>query len=270
MNWFSDPAHLRPVIFFGLLLIFLVLERGYPRRGGDMHRRLRWPSNFGLVLLDSAAVSLLPLAALGTALWAQEAGWGLFNRLPLPAWLEIALAWLLLDVALYGQHRAMHEFPRLWRLHRVHHCDIEFDTSTAVRFHPVEILLSMLWKMLIVLLLGAPWLAVLLLEITLSGFALWSHANLRYPQRLEQGLRKIIITPELHRVHHSVHSAETNSNYGSALMIWDHLFRSFNAQPRDGHEGMRIGLNQWRADSEQRLPALLLQPLKAENGANRI
>lgn len=270
MNWFSDPAHLRPALFLALLAGLLFLERRFPRRSGDMRRSLRWPGNLGLVLIDSAVLMLLPLAALGTALWAEALGFGLFQYMALPAWLEVAAAWLLLDLAIYWQHRAMHVVPLLWRLHRVHHCDIEFDTSTAVRFHPLEILLSMLWKMLVVLLLGAPWLAVLLLELTLSSFALWSHANLRYPVWLEQRLRRLVITPELHRVHHSVHPAETNSNYGSALVLWDQLFRSLRQQPRDGHEAMRIGLSEWRSEAEQTLPRLLLLPFKSQKPRNRL
>jgi sterol desaturase/sphingolipid hydroxylase (fatty acid hydroxylase superfamily) len=258
----SPPELLRPAFFFGILAALLVAERVWPRRAQPMQRRMRWTSNFGLVILDTAVLALLPLAALGTALWAEAAGIGLFNVVAWPAWLEVALAWLLLDAAIYVQHRAMHEIPLLWRLHRVHHSDIEFDTTTGVRFHPLEILLSMGWKMGLVAALGAPLLAVLILEITLSGFALWSHANLRYPLLLDRWLRRVVITPEVHRVHHSPYTAETNSNYGSALIIWDHLFRSYVAQPREGHRAMRIGLDRWRAAGDQRLTALLRQPLE--------
>jgi sterol desaturase/sphingolipid hydroxylase (fatty acid hydroxylase superfamily) len=262
MDPISDPAAVRAPIFFGLLALLLALEGIWPRRAQPMQRRLRWTSNFGLVVLDTAVLALVPLAALGTALWAEAAGFGLFNALSWPAWLEVALAWLLLDAAIYVQHRAMHEVPLLWRLHRVHHSDTEFDVSTGVRFHPLEILLSMGWKMACVAALGAPLLAVLVLEITLSSFALWSHANLRYPLALDRWLRRLIITPEVHRVHHSTHIGETNSNYGSALMLWDYLFRSYVAQPREGHPGMRIGLDRWRAAADQRLTALLRQPLQ--------
>lgn len=262
MNWIADPAHLRLAIFLGLLLALIVLERAFPRRRSPMQRSLRWPSNLGLVVVDSALLSLLPLAAIGTALIAQTRGWGLFNLLHLPLLLAGALAWLVLDCAIYWQHRALHEVRGLWPLHRVHHSDIEFDTTTALRFHPLEILLSMLWKMLVVLLLGAPPTVVLAFEIALNGFALWSHANLSYPPWLDRALRPLILTPDMHRIHHSVHRAETDSNYASVLTLWDRLFRSYRPQPLDGHGRMRIGIGEFRSEPEQGLGALLLQPLK--------
>lgn len=252
----------RLLAFFGLLALFLMLERLFPRRTGDMHRALRWPSNFGLVLLDSALLALLPLAAIGSALWAAQQGFGFLNKTALPVYAEIALAWLLLDLAIYWQHRWLHEYPWLWRLHRVHHSDIEFDTTTGVRFHPAEILLSMVYKCAVVVALGAPVLAVLLVEITLNGFALFSHANLHLPARFERILRWGLVTPEMHRVHHSIYRQETDSNYGSALSLWDRLFKSYNDQPRDGHSEMRIGLPELREVPDQRLMRLLLQPLQ--------
>lgn len=260
LAWFLDASHLRMTVFFGGLALLLVLERLFPLRKTPMRRALRWPSNLGLVAIDTALLLLLPAASVGAAVYAQAHGLGLFNVLDMPPLLEGLLSWLVLDLAIYWQHRAMHEVPLLWRLHRVHHSDIEFDTTTAVRFHPLEILLSMLWKMLAVLAIGAPPVAVLALEITLNGFALFNHANFRLPG--DAWLRRLIVTPDMHRVHHSVYSPETNSNYGSALSLWDRLFRSYTPQPRDGHESMRIGLIEFREEREQTLLPLLLQPIR--------
>lgn len=205
-------------------------------------------------------LALVPVAAVGTAFWAQAHGWGLLNAVNLPAWSEIAIAWLALDGAIYWQHRSFHEIRALWPLHRVHHSDTEFDTSSALRFHPAEILLSAAYKSGVALALGAPPLAVLLLETTVNGFALFNHSNLRLP--FDALLRKLVVTPDVHRVHHSVHRAETDSNYGSSLLLWDRLFGSYTPQPRDGHERMRIGLEEFRDGPAQKLTALLAQPLR--------
>ncbi len=253
---------IRAAIFFGLLFAMLALERLYPRRSGDVQRGLRWPPNFGMSVVNTVTLWLIPVATVSAAFRAQEQDFGLFNWLPLPDWIEIALAWLLLDGVIYWQHRLLHEIRLLWPLHRVHHSDIEFDTSTAVRFHPAEILLSLVVKSLAVTALGAPPIAVLLLETTVNGSALFNHANLRLPVWLERGLRKLIVTPDLHRIHHSVHRVETDSNYGPSLVLWDHLFGSYTAQPRDGHETMRIGLTEFRDEREQKLTSLLSQPVR--------
>lgn len=252
----------RAAFFFGLLALLLILERVLPRRGGERLRALRWPVNFGLAALNTGMLFLIPVAAVGAALWAQAHGWGLFNVLQWPAWSEMALAWLALDCAIYWQHRMFHEIRVLWPLHRPHHTDIEFDVSSGVRFHPAEILLSVAVKSAAILALGAPPIAVLLLETTVNGFALFNHANLRLPSWLETRVRRVIVTPDLHRIHHSVHRVETDSNYGPSLVLWDHLFGSYTAQPRDGHEAMRIGLTEFRDEPAQKLAALLAQPLK--------
>lgn len=256
-NYMEDST-LRMAVFLGVLTLMLLLERALPRRVEDAQRRTRWPTHLGLVVISAALLALLPVAAVGTALWAQARGWGLLNQGSLPLWVTLPLAWLLLDAAIYAQHRAMHQLPLLWRLHRVHHSDVVFDATTGLRFHPAEILLSMLWKMAVVLALGAPPLAVLLLEITLNGFALFNHANLRLPG--DRWLRLLLVTPDLHRVHHSVHRDETDSNYGNTLSVWDRLFGSYRAQPREGHSAMAIGLPQFREPAAQRLTALLAQP----------
>ncbi len=255
------PA-LRGAIFFGLLGVMLLLEVQWPRRKAGSQRALRWPANLGLAATDSAMLWLMPLAAVSTALWASARGWGLFHAVDWPVWLEMALAWVVLDCAIYWQHRAFHEIRALWPLHRAHHTDIEFDATTAVRFHPAEIFLSVLFKSAVVIALGAAPLAVLLLETTVSSFALFNHANLRLPPWLENTLSRLIVTPDLHRIHHSVHRDETDSNYGSSLVLWDKLFASYVAQPRDGHETMRIGLEEFRDEREQKLASLLSQPVR--------
>lgn len=255
------PA-MRTAIFFGLLATLLVLERLRPRRTFDARHRLRWPANFGLVITDTAMLWLIPVATVGAAFRAQAHGWGLFNLIELPAWSELLLSWLLLDGAIYWQHRLLHTIRALWPLHRVHHSDIEFDASSGVRFHPAEILLSVVFKSTVVIALGAPPIAVLLLETTVNALALFNHSNVRLPDWLDRALRLLIATPDVHRVHHSVHRDETDSNYATTLTIWDHLFGSYRRAPRDGHERMRIGLDQFRDEREQKLGPLLSQPLK--------
>ena len=256
----SHQSAARAGVFFGVLALMLLLERTFPRRHADPQRRTRWPANFGLVIVDTAALFALPVAAVATAIWAQSRGWGLLTILHAPLWLSLPLGWLLLDCAIYWQHRTLHEVRWLWPLHRVHHTDIELDATTALRFHPAEILLSMLYKCVVVLALGAPPTAVLLFEIVLNGLALFNHANLRLPAAADRALRKFLVTPDMHRIHHSVYRVEMDSNYGNALSLWDYFFRSYTPVPRDGDEAMRIGLEEFREVSEQRLWPLLGQP----------
>jgi sterol desaturase/sphingolipid hydroxylase (fatty acid hydroxylase superfamily) len=254
---------LRLGAFAGVLLAMLAAEDFWPRRGGPMLRPLRWSANLSVVVVDALLLRLLiPLGATGTAIWAQVHGYGLFNTLDLPFAVAAVLAFLALDLLIYWQHRLFHAIPLFWRLHRMHHSDVEFDTTTGVRFHPVEILASMLIKMGAVLALGAPVVAVIAFEIALNATSLFNHGNLRLPAAVDRVLRKLIVTPDMHRVHHSVHRVEHDSNYGFNLSWWDHLFRSYTAQPRDGHTTMRIGLAQFRADEEQKLLPLLRQPFK--------
>lgn len=247
-------------LWLGVFVSLALPEQLWPRRHDDLRHRARWRSNFGLMIVSSVLAALMPVTALSAAVWAQAQGWGLLNTLTLPTGVAVFLAWLLLDAAMYGQHRAMHRVPVLWRLHRVHHTDVRFDTSTAVRFHPAEIVLSVLYKCAVIIALGAPPLAVLIFEVLLSGVALFNHAN--WHVKGDRWLRKLLVTPDLHRIHHSVHRAETDSNYGNVLSLWDHLFRSHTAQPRDGQTQMRIGLSDWRDETQQGLGALLVQPLQ--------
>lgn len=248
--------------FLGVLSVLLVAELLWPRRPPAAPRGPRWLNNLALVMLDTAVLRLLlPLLAVGWALQLEARGWGLFNRLALPVWLEFCATVLLLDLAIYWQHRVFHRVPAFWRLHRVHHSDLDFDVSTGVRFHPLEILLSMLIKLAAVTLLGAGAAAVLVFEVLLNATSLFEHANLRIPPAVDRRLRWLLVTPDMHRVHHSIHGDEYNRNFGFNFPWWDRLFASYCAQPRDGHPAMTIGLRQFRTQTEQRLDRLLLQPL---------
>lgn len=256
-----NPQHaglLRAAIFLGGLALLLLLEILRPRRAQPARRAQRWPANLGLAAIDSALVAATSLSGYAAAWSARSHDWGLFNHLAWPGWLAGACCCLVFDAAIYGQHRLLHAWPLLWPLHRPHHTDVELDATSALRFHPAEILLSQLWKISVVMALGAPPLAVLVFEITLNACAMFNHANIAVPGDI--WLRQLVVTPDMHRVHHSVHVEETNSNYAFCLPLWDHLFRSYRAQPHDGHPSMDIGLPDWREPSAQRLVALLLQP----------
>ena len=263
----SFPWHLEPWIrlgaFAGVLLLLVVAEQLAPRRRQAVGRRQRWPGNLGLVALDTLLLRFLfPLAAVGVALIAEQRGWGLLNLVALPAWVQIALAVVLLDLLIYGQHVFFHAVPWLWRIHRMHHSDLEFDVTTGLRFHPLEILLSMGIKMAAVMLIGAPALAVLIFEVLLNATAMWSHSNIRLPGPADRLLRAVIVTPDMHRTHHSVVPRETHSNFGFNLACWDRLFGTYRAQPEAGHEGMTIGIPQFRSPGELRIDRMLLQPFR--------
>lgn len=263
MDWIvaNEPAA-RAGAFALVLAAMLAAETLWACRAGPMRRAQRWGANLAIVALDAVLVRLLiPLGATGVALWAAGTGVGLLNLVAWPGAVEVVLAFLVLDLAIYWQHRLFHRIPLCWRLHRMHHSDLEFDTTTGVRFHPVEILLSMLIKMGVVALIGAPAVAVIVFEIALNATSLFNHGNVRLPLALDRALRMLVVTPDMHRVHHSVHRVEYDSNYGFNLPWWDHLFGSYTDQPRDGHATMQIGLAQFRGDADQRLLPLLKQPL---------
>ncbi|MFZ4407486.1 MAG: sterol desaturase family protein [Paracraurococcus sp.] len=250
-------------VFLGGLILLLALERlrpwGHPRPLGLR----RWPGNIGLAFAGSLLVrAVVPAAAVGAAAWAEGRGLGLLPALGVPGWAAIPLAVVLLDLLIYWQHRVTHAVPLLWRLHRVHHADPELDATSALRFHPVEILFSMALKMVAVVALGAPPVAVLVFEVLLNATAMFNHAAIRLPRRLEAALRLVLVTPDMHRTHHSEVPAETDSCYGFCLPWWDHVFRSYRAAPAAG-EGVVIGVAGWRAPDQQRLHRLLLQPLRA-------
>ena len=256
-----EPA-LRLTVFFSLLVIFAIWEVAAPRRRIEIPRLIRWSNNFALVVIDTALVRLaFPVLAVGLALVAQDRGWGLFNVLQVPGWLAIILAMLALDLAIYLQHVLFHAVPALWRVHRMHHADLEFDVTTGLRFHPVEILMSMGIKLAVVAALGPPAMAVLLFEVLLNGTSLFNHSNIRLPGRIEPLVRLFLVTPDMHRVHHSIYPDETNSNFGFSVPWWDRLLGTYVAQPRDGHEGMTIGIGQFRRPRDLWLDRMLIQPL---------
>ncbi len=256
----AEPV-IRLGCFLGVLSLMALWEVLTPRRPQAIGRLLRWPNNLGLVVLDTLLVRLLfPLAGVGMAFLAQTRGWGLFNVLPAPGWLAVPAAVILLDLTIYGQHVAFHAVPMLWRLHRMHHADLEFDVTTGLRFHPGEILLSMAIKLGAVATLGAPPLAVLVFEVMLNATSMFNHGNVRLPLSLDHMLRCIIVTPDMHRVHHSIDRRETNSNFGFNLPWWDRLFGTYRAQPAAGHEAMTIGLDGFRDPAQLRLDRLLVQP----------
>jgi sterol desaturase/sphingolipid hydroxylase (fatty acid hydroxylase superfamily) len=248
----------------GVFAIMAAWEFLAPRRQLSVGRKPRWPNNLGILVLDSALVRvLIPTAAVGVAAIAAEGGWGLFNLLALPGWLAAVLGFLLLDFIIYAQHVVFHKLPLLWRLHRMHHADLDIDVSTGLRFHPIEILLSMLIKIAAVILFGVPVLAVLVFEVVLNATAMFNHSNVVMPLWLDRIVRLFLVTPDMHRVHHSIIRMETDSNYGFNLPWWDRLFRTYRAQPREGHLGMTIGLSIFRDPRELRLDRLLTQPFRS-------
>jgi Sterol desaturase len=247
--------------FVGIFALMAMWEVLAPRRPQPIGRLSRWPSNLGIVVLDSVLVRLLvPTTAVGVALFAQAHGWGLWHALQAPDWLALIASVLLLDLAIYLQHVQFHAVPGLWRLHRMHHTDLEFDVTTGARFHPLEILLSLVIKLGVIVALGAPALAVLIFEVVLNATSMFNHGNVRMPLRLDGLLRWLVVTPDMHRVHHSWYPHETNSNFGFNLPWWDRLFGTYRAQPQDGQMGMTIGINQFRDARELRLDRMLWQP----------
>lgn len=253
----------RLVAFFAVLLVMAFWEVAAPRRRREIPRILRWSNNLAIVVLDTLLVRLtFPIVAVGLAVLAQERGWGLFNVIDVPRWLAFAASVLVLDLAIYLQHVMFHAVPALWRLHRMHHADLEFDVSTGLRFHPVEIALSMGIKLAVVAALGPPAVAVLVFEVLLNATAMFNHSNVHIPPAIDRVLRSLVVTPDMHRVHHSIHPHETNSNFGFNLPWWDRLLGTYRAQPRDGHEGMAIGIEQFRTRRDLWIDRLLIQPFR--------
>lgn len=247
--------------FVGVLAAMVLWEALAPRRA-DVTRLVRWTNNLGIVVLNTAVLRLVfPAAAVGFAAYAQGAGWGLLNAIDVPFWLSLAVALIALDVAIYVQHVLFHAVPLLWRLHRVHHADRGFDVTTGLRFHPVEILLSMAIKIGVIAALGPPVVAVLIFEVVLNATSMFNHGNVRLPRSVDAALRLVVVTPDMHRVHHSIVPRETNSNFGFSVSWWDRLFGTYRAQPAAGHTGMTIGIEQFRTDRDRWLDRLLIQPL---------
>ncbi|MGX9356510.1 sterol desaturase family protein [Roseobacteraceae bacterium S113] len=252
----ENETLIRLGVFLGLFALFAALEALAPRRSLGQSRGRRWVTNWSFTIVNTIALRALafglPLLAVGAAWDASSNGWGLFNRLDLPVPLEIVLAILIFDFAIWAQHLITHKIPLLWRLHRVHHADTDIDVTTAIRFHPVEIALSMLLKIGLVYLIGPAALAIILFEIILNGTAMFNHANIKLPLWLDRIVRLLLVTPDMHRVHHSVDRAEHDSNYGFALSIWDRIFGTYIAQPADGHDDMQIGL-EWQDERPSKL-----------------
>jgi sterol desaturase/sphingolipid hydroxylase (fatty acid hydroxylase superfamily) len=238
-----------------------------PRRRQDFGRTVRWPHNFGLLLVDVILLRVLaPGVSVAVAMTAEAGGWGLLNAVPLPAWIAIPVGVVLLDLAIYFQHVMFHAVPTLWRLHRVHHADLDFDVTTGIRFHPLEILISTAIKCAVVAATGAPAVSVLAFEVLLNATAMFNHANASVPERVERWLRWLVVTPDVHRVHHSVQYEESSSNFGFNLPWWDRLFDTYRAQPKMGHAAMTIGVDAFRSPEDLRLDRLLMQPLRDTPG----
>jgi sterol desaturase/sphingolipid hydroxylase (fatty acid hydroxylase superfamily) len=259
--------YIRLGVFGGVFLMLAIWELVGPRRQQAIHHRVRWPSNLGIAVLDALLVRVIfPTTAVGLALVADARGWGLFHLIALPTWIAIVTSIILLDLAIYLQHVLFHAVPALWRLHRMHHADLAFDVTTGFRFHPIEILLSMLIKLATIAALGPPAIAVLVFEVLLNATSMFNHANVLIPPTFDHVLRWVVVTPDMHRVHHSIRSSETNSNFGFNLPWWDRLFGTYRAQPSAGQQGMTIGIEQFRDVRELRLDRMLIQPFHDEVG----
>lgn len=265
MHWLASEAALRLVAFLSVLAALAAFELWSPRLArpelaGALKTR-RWLTNLSLVVLSTVLLRLfLPGAAVGTALLAAERGWGLFNLVTVPPLLAGIASFVVLDFAVWLEHLASHKVPLLWRIHRVHHADTGFDVTTGLRFHPLEIVISMIWKVAVVAALGAPALAVVVFEVVLNATSMFNHSNIGIPEHVDRWLRRLLVTPDMHRVHHSTFHDETDSNYGFNLPVWDRLFRTYRAQPRAGHEAMAIGLEQWRDERPGRVGWSLALP----------
>ena len=258
-----EPA-IRLGFFVGTFALVALWELLAPRRALTVSKTLRWASNLGLVVLNTVLLRLLfPLAAVGMAAFCAANGWGLLNHFQVPFVVALPLSVIAMDFVIWLQHVMVHAVPALWRLHQVHHADLDYDLTTGARFHPIEIALSMLIKFATITVLGPPVVAVVVFEVLLNATSMFNHGNIRLPAALDRVLRWFVVTPDMHRVHHSVEDDETNSNFGFNLPWWDRLFGTYRAQPRAGHEGLTIGLR-GRADPREvaRLPGMLLMPFR--------
>ena len=264
-DWFiSNEPFIRSTCFFSILIMMMIWERLSPKRSRKYSRLLRWSQNIGLVFFNSFIIRLvLPLATIGVASYAQQNKIGLFYLLNIHEIFAFILTLVLFDLAIYWQHRLFHIVPWLWSLHKVHHVDQDIDVTTGSRFHTIEILLSLLIKFSLVLLLGPPVIAIMVFEIILNGTAMFNHANVALPFKLDRILRALIVTPDMHRVHHSTILDESNRNFGFNLSCWDRLFNSYQAQPIKGHLKMNIGVKGYRNPKHtQYLPGMLWLPLR--------
>lgn len=266
MNLLEHEPLVRGSAFFGVLFLIAAWEYIAPRRALTLAKGSRWVNNLGLAFLNTFILrALFPSAAVGLAIEASRHGWGVLNQVNLPEGTRLVVGMVALDLAIYFQHVLFHAVPALWRLHRVHHADLDFDVTTGARFHPIEMVFSMVIKLAVIMALGAPPIAVLLFELVLSATAMFNHANARLPLAIDRVLRWMVVTPDMHRVHHSVVSNETNSNFGFNISLWDRLLGTYRAQPAQGHLGMTIGIHGYRNPSQvDRLDGMLALPFKGQ------
>lgn len=259
----NEPV-IRLAFFLGVFALIGLWEVVAPRRALTVSKVLRWTSNLGLVALNTLLLRLVfPLAAAGIAAFGVDNGWGLLNHFQVPFWIAVPVAVVAMDFVIWLQHVMVHAVPALWRLHRVHHADLDYDVTTGARFHPIEIALSMLIKFATITVLGPPVLAVVIFEVLLNATAMFNHGNIRIPAGIDRVLRWVVVTPDMHRVHHSVEDDETNSNFGFNLPWWDRLFGTYRAQPRAGHEAMTIGIHGYTDPHEvARLDGMLMLPFR--------
>jgi len=259
--------------FLGIFAVMALWEVLAPRRALTVSKTVRWVNNLGLVALNAILLRyLFPAAAVGMAAIAVGRGWGLLNHFQVPSfWLSVPVTVIAMDFVIWLQHVMVHAVPALWRLHRVHHADLDYDLTTGARFHPVEIILSMLIKLAAIMVLGPPVVAVVLFEVVLNGMAMFNHGNVRLPEGLDRVLRALVVTPDMHRVHHSVEDDEANSNFGFNLSWWDWMLGTYRDQPRAGHEGMTLGIHKYRDPREVSwLPGLLALPFRGRISAYAI
>lgn len=257
----NEPV-IRLGFFFGVFALMALWEILAPRRVLLTPKTQRWIGNLGIMVLNTVLLRLIfPAAAVGVTLFAQQHGWGVFNYFRAPEWLAVLASVMIFDLAIYLQHVLVHAVPALWRLHRMHHADLDFDVTTGVRFHTFEIFLSMLIKFAVICVLGPPLVAVVIFEVLLNATSMFNHSNVRLPHGLDRMLRLIVVTPDMHRVHHSVEDDETNSNFGFSSPWWDRLFGTYREQPRSGHKNMTIGIHGFRDPKQvSRLPGMLMLP----------
>ncbi len=259
--FFQYESYIRLSSFIGLYALLTLWEISSPKRKLEHARRLRWVSNFGLIIISSILIRFIfPTAAVGISLLVEQNHWGLLYYFELPYIIHFIAAFVLMDLSLYFQHVMFHALPLFWRFHRVHHTDLDFDITTGLRFHPFEMVISILIKFMTITALGVPVLAVVIFEIILNAASMFSHSNIKIHSAIEQMTRWFIVTPDMHRIHHSVSENETNSNFGFFISVWDRLFGTYTKEPKEGHTGMQIGLNNFREPKWQDIRWLIYLP----------
>jgi len=257
--------------YFGLIVVVSLVECIIPRRRAGDTLRLRWAGNLGLAILDTFVVRIIfPILGIGIATLAAGRGWGLFNQINFPLWFELVVTIVILDLSFYTQHYVFHRVPILWRLHRTHHTDQDFDFTTGLRFHPAEAILTTAAGLVVIVVLGAAQVAVLLSQLITLSVSFFEHANLKLPTSVDRILRLFLITPDMHRIHHSELARESMSNFGSVLPVWDRLFRTYLAEPAAGHDGIRFGLPEFQGRKHLTIPWMLAQPFLPQANEQRI